>query len=236
MPEIASLNLNLEIEINVEDPLPTINDSLKTTLMEETITTESIKTLIVAAVEAEIENEYEDAETDREGRENVFFNSTDSGSSRVTRKETTLITRSDSTEANVLSSRQTFDSTFSTNSQTTSIKLSPMDLSNKTADSTTIKFSDIQNKTSISPTIEYLNETMIPSISNSTKNQTSSVLFSKTTESIFETTTLIVQEPFPSNITDNSTVIGSKTTNVYNNWSLLQLLFFLIFLIALGNF
>ena len=50
MPEIASLNLNLEIEINVEDPLPTINDSLKTTLMEETITTESIKTLIVAAV------------------------------------------------------------------------------------------------------------------------------------------------------------------------------------------
>ena len=98
-PEIASLYLNLEIEINVEDPLPTNNDSLNKTSTEETITTESKQNFEVAAVEAEIENEYEDADADidREARETMFFNSTDSDIPLALsiRNETTLTTISD---------------------------------------------------------------------------------------------------------------------------------------------
>ena len=232
-PEIATLNLNLEIEINVEDPLPPNNDSLKTNPTEETFKTESNQNFIVAAVEAEIENEYEYDENHRDARETVFFNSTDSGVSfaLAISNETTLTTSSDFIEDNILSSRQNFASSFST-----SIKLSTMESTNKTVDLTTIKSGDIQNNTSISTELESLNETLIPSFSNLTKNETSSILLTKTTEYIFETTTTNDQQYDLKNLTDNSTVIGSKTMKGYNNWSLLQLLFFIILLIALGNF
>lgn len=231
--KIASLNftsLSLEIEIKVEDPLPTNNYSLKTTSTVEPIRTETNQNFILAAVEAEIDNEGEEEEiSDREGRENVLLTSTSSTVINSIRNETT---QSNFTEVNILSTIKIFASPFSTNSQISPIELSTIKPSNKTIESTT-NFTDGQKHA--------VNETFITSLSNSTeKTSFSDSNSTATTESTFETfepktnDSLSLQD----NTSENSTfegVVKTMNDNGYNNWSLLQLLFFVILLIALGK-